>query len=469
MAGLTRRIADFAAGLSLAHVPEPVRAKARLHVLDTLGCGIAGADSTLARQALEFLALEHRAGDCLVAGTTQRYPPAAAAFANAMAMNALDFDDGFEVEGKGMGHPGCSILAAALSACGGARIDGAAFLAAIIAGYEANNRLIHAMQPSHERFRQVYGVGQHQSVGAAIAFGRLAGLDAEAMENTIGLAATLAHVPSLHKYNWDRRPLVSFKDFCAPAAEAGVRAVQMHRCGLIGAKAVLDGETGLWRMLGSDRFDAALLVDGLGERWTLPGNSIKPYPTCRWMHAALEAFERVMLAHGLEADAIARVVIRGSAGMVRDFMDRAPATMVDAQFSLPFALAALALRRAPAAAWYREAALRDPAMLRFAARVEAELDPEVDALMSGPERRPAGRVLVMARGGNYDSGLIAGPRGGSSRPLPEADLHDKFLANASSVLGEGRAASLGRRIMMLEAEQDMAGLLGICTPLDREF
>ena len=172
MSSLTGRIADFSLRLKLADVPDDVLAKAKLHVLDAIGCGIAGASSDLARRMLAYVDLEHRAGPCPVFGSGRRFGPAAAAFSNATAMNALDFDDGFEVDGKGMGHPGATIIAAAASASFVCEVDGPAFLTAVIAAYEVNNRLVRSMQPSLERFRQVYGVCQHQTVGAAIVFGR---------------------------------------------------------------------------------------------------------------------------------------------------------------------------------------------------------------------------------------------------------------------------------------------------------
>ena len=206
---LTRQMAAFAATLSLADVPEPVRLHVKLHLLDAIGCGIAGAPSDLGRRALAFLDLEHRDGPCPVLGGGRRYGPAAAAFANAVAMNALDFDDGHEVDGKGMGHPSASLVAAALSAPFTRTVSGSAFLTALIAAYEVNARLIEAVQPTIERFRQVYGVCQHQGIGSAIAYGRQLGLDAPALENAIGFAAIFANVPSLRKYNWERRPLVS--------------------------------------------------------------------------------------------------------------------------------------------------------------------------------------------------------------------------------------------------------------------
>jgi len=444
-------------------VPAPIRAKAKLHILDSIGCGMAGASSDLAGRIFAFLRLEHADGPCPVLGSTLRLGPAAAAMANAAAMNALDFDDGFEIAGMGMGHPGATIAAAAASAPFLGDVTGARFLTAVVAAYEINNRLIRSMQPSYERFRLVHGVGQHQSVGAAIAHGTLAGLDADALENAVGFAATLAQVPSLRKYNWRLRPLVSFKDFVAPAAEAGVRAVQLHGAGLVGAKDVLDGEHGLWRMLGSDQFDAEGLAAGLGTDWTLPQNSFKAYPVCRWMHTSCEAFAALLQTHGLAAGEIDKVVVHTSLGMAQDFMVAVPATMVDAQFSLPFAIAALALAVPPGAAWYAARTLARDDLRAFAERVEAAVDPAIDALMRGPLRRPASRVDVQARGRTFGSDLFEYPSGSAENPTSEQAVHAKFMANATPLAGAKEAEDLLARMNAIEHEPSMRSLLARCS------
>jgi 2-methylcitrate dehydratase PrpD len=461
---LTETVAGFAAGLSADDIPAAVRDKAKLHLIDTIGCGIAGASSDLARRLFAHLAVEHREGPCPVFGCGVRFGPAAAAFANAVAMNALDFDDCCEFTGTGMGHPGATIVAAAASAAFLRDIGGPDFLAAIVAAYEINNRLVRAMQPSIERFRLVYGVCQHQTVGAAIAFGKLLGSDANALENAIGLAGTLANVPSLHGYNWGRRPLISLKDFNGPAAEAGVRAVQLDAEGFVGSRSVIDGETGLWRMLGSDRFDGRSLLAGLREAWTLDRNSIKPYPCCRWMHAAMAAFEGLLAEHRPSPQAIEEVTVHTSRGLSRNFMDYEPANMVDAQFSLPYAIAALALDLRPRGRWFEPQNLRRPDLLSWARRVTASVDPAVDAAMSGPERRPSGRVGMRWRGGAALSPIVEYPPGSRENPIPEAQIFAKFIENSGPALGADKARRLLDRLLRLEAEPSVAELLSQAAP-----
>ncbi|CAO3360137.1 MmgE/PrpD family protein [Azospirillum melinis] len=457
MTSLTRRLTDFAAGLEVADIPADVLAKINLHLLDALGCGLAGADTDLTRRVLAAVRADCADGPCPVPGMGVSLAPAGAAFVNSTAMNALDHDDGFEVDGKGMGHPGATLVAAALSGVAVSGADGATLLAALAAAYEINARIILSIQPSQERFRQVYGVCQHQSLAAAAVYGRLLGLGGADLANAFGFAGTLAPVPSLRRYNWDARPLVSFKDFNAPATEAGLRAVRYAMAGLVGAADVLDGPTGFWRMIGSDRFDPDILCDGLGEVWWSRNASFKPYPACRWMHTALESFETLRDSHGLAAGEIERIEVLTSAGLARDFMDAAPATMVDAQFSLPYCLACLALGLPPVD-WHVAGALGDDnraaVVAPLAARVIATVDPGIDGAMSGETRRPAGQVRVRARGRWFEGPRLSHPRGCRERPLDDAAVIAKFRANAARVLAEPAVDRLQAAVLTIGTAGD---------------
>ncbi|WP_279483319.1 MmgE/PrpD family protein [Aureimonas sp. SK2] len=458
----TAALARFAAELRYEDIPSDLREKIKLHILDSIGCGVAGASNPLTGQLARFAVGEYAAGPCPILGSETRLGPIGAAFVNAGAMNALDFDDGLEFDGRGMGHPGATIVAAALSGVWDSAVTGAEFITAVAAAYEVNARVILSMQPSFERFRQVYGVCQHQVVGAAAAYGRLVGLDAEGMENAFGLAGTLASVPSLRKYNWDARPLVSFKDFNAPAAESGVRAVRLHQQGLVGARAVLDGEHGLWRMLGSDKTDVECLVSGLGSEWLAWNASFKAFPTCRWMHTALESFQTVRDERGLRADDIEEIVVLSFSGMGSDFMDSRPVTDIDAQFSLPFTLAVLASGDRPAERWYGPVSLRDPTLLDLAARVRVVVDPRFEGEMASARRRPAGQAMVRVKGGQEFVGPeLFYPLGTRERPMAAEHVFQKYGTN----LGGGAVAALcADELMALDTCPDVKRWLE-CVPI----
>ncbi|GLK56616.1 2-methylcitrate dehydratase PrpD [Methylopila capsulata] len=452
---LTRAVSEFAVGFRLEQAPETVARRVKLHLLDTLGCAVAGRGLDISANARAFASRTGAGGTTRIFGAPGGFAAPAAAFANSVIANALDFDDGFEVAGKGMGHPGASLVTAAIAALADEPVSGSAFLAALIAAYEINNRLILAAQPTPRRFGEVYGIAQHQAIGAAIAYGRLSELDAPAMRNAIGLAGALTAVPSLHKYNWRARPIISLKDGVAPAARAGVEAVMMGRHGFVGSADLLDGPQGYWRMIGSDCFDPSTLVGGLGAEWFAGRGSFKLYPACRWLAPALEAFEDAWTAAGCPASEIALIEVETFSVIVDKLMEPRPVSPIDAQFSLPFAIGAIATRRAPGSDWYAAPAFADPLMASVARKVRATVDPEMDRLMSGATRRPSASVTLTTSDGSAFARRVNAPLGGEARPVDEATIVEKARRN----LGGGAWRDAVDRLMRLEEEPDVRTLV----------
>ncbi|BAP43822.1 MmgE/PrpD family protein [Pseudomonas sp. StFLB209] len=427
---LTTTLARFACQLQLSDVPPTLVTKLKLHVLDALGCGWAASGTGLGDQARALARASGGLGQCQVFAGSSDYSPAAAAFANAFIINALDHDDGVEIDGKGMGHPGSSLVAAAMAALDShpGAISEADLLAALAAGFEINNRLINALQPSAESFAKAYGVAQHQAIGAAVVYARACGFDEQQMHHTLGFAATLACVPSLHKYNWQQRPIVTLKDGVAPAAQAGVQAALMARAGLAGSQDVLDGPQGYWRMIGSDRFAERDLIEGLGCDWYLRFGSFKRYPACRWLATALECAQQLIRTSGWAPEDIAQINVRTFARLCDDFMVYAPASATDAQFSLPYTLAAT-LMQLPATDWYSEANLHSSELRALAAKVHADVDPELDARWLSADRQPGAQVTLVHSNGETIQAAQATPYGSEKRPMADMEVIAKAQAN----------------------------------------
>lgn len=457
LAPISVQLTDFATDLEYASLPGEAIETIKWHILDTLGCAVAGCESEIAQSARRAAAAMGAGGDHMVFGSPSSHSASAAAFANAVIANALDYDDGFEVAGKGMGHPGSSIVSAALSACSSPGIHGKDFIAAVAAGYEINNRLILAAQPTPQRFAEVYGISQHQAIGACIAYGRLRGLDHGALHNAIGLAGGLTPVPSLHKYNWNLRPIISLKDFVAPAALSGVLSVQLGEAGFIGSHDLFDGPTGYWRMIGSDRFDAALLLDELGLRWALLDSSFKLYPACRWLAPALEAFECLIDEHRIDPSEIAAIEVATFTTVADKLMATQPQNAIDAQFSLPYTLAALALRLPKGKEWFTAGNLNSPPLLALANKVSVRIDAVMDRNMTSSLRRPSARVSIRTRDGRHHEHAIHTPLGSTLRPADPARIREKALSNLQGLALP--AEQLVGRLLRLEQEESVQNLI----------
>jgi 2-methylcitrate dehydratase PrpD len=456
MGSPTRQLVDFARNLTWDAVPEAVQAAATRAIADNVGCMIAGSVTDLARQAGRMAEAMGGAPRAVISGRASRTSAPLAAFLNSTHANALDYDDAFERDGKGMGHPGATVIPAALAVAEQVGASGGAFAAAVVAGYEVCNRIIEAIQPTPHRHADVWGVAVHQTFGAAVAAARLLHLDAVAFANAVGLAGTLSTVPAARKWNWTNRPLTSLKDVVAPAAEAGVKAALLAAAGWQGSRDILDGDKGFWIMAGSDRCDASCLTDGLSTRWTTQELSFKPYPACRWVHAALEATEVLMTEGTLTDGDIRHIAVGSFADVVTNFDDRRPATMIDGEFSLPWTVAVTVARVPKGALWYAPETLADPAIHAIVDRISLHVDDEAQARHFSDERKSMSVVRIETVDGRRLERRVAVARGGIASPWPPGALDEKFLGLAAPILGPRDARAL----------QDMIANVGTAPRLD---
>jgi 2-methylcitrate dehydratase PrpD len=151
---------------------------------------------------------------------------------------------------------------------------------------------------------------------------------------------------------------------------------------------------------------------------------------------------------------------------VRHLANPAPATVVDAQFSLPHCLA-LCLLEVPPHRWHAQENLRDPAIQTLAARVSVHSDPEAHREYLARERPDAGAVasvVVRLRTGEQLEASADLPPTARHDPLPADVIIDKFLRNAEPVLGETGAREIVERIQQLDHAQSIRPLMALLRP-----
>ena len=122
---------------------------------------------------------------------------------------------------------------------------------------------------------------------------RLAGACAEQLRHALGIAEY--HGPRSQMMREIANPTM-LHDGSGMGALTGLMAVLLAEDGFDGAPAIT-----------LEAPEIQHYWQDLGTRWTVRENYIKPYPICRWAHAAIDALGQVIDTHGVTADTVARI------------------------------------------------------------------------------------------------------------------------------------------------------------------
>ncbi len=452
MTETTLTLARFVADLAAADLPPAVPARARDLTIDLVGSIIrAGreADSSPSLFAmLRRLGLD-APGDATVFGANRGYTPAVAALLNGALGHSLDFDD---THADSSLHPSAPVVPAALAAAQMTGASGRDLLTAIVAGYEVCCRLGNALDPTRHYARGFHPTATAGTFGAAAAAGKLLGLDPAGIASAFGVAGSQAagSLQFLVNGAWNKRWQVG------AAAMNGLVAATLAAEGFRGASAAIEGPHGFLHAY-TDDARPELAVADLGRVWETMKIGVKPYPACRYTHAAVDGLLALRREAGLSPDDILAVRIglhRNGVTLTGAPLEekQRPRNIVDGQFSMPFA-AAVALHRGRFG-WDDYALIGDAAIEATAARVEVHRDARLEGL-----RHPFGAQISLRTTKGDMERHMADPSGEPETFPSDEVIADKFMTLASPVL-ENAAASLLDRLGRLEEVADMRRLAG---------
>lgn len=441
-------MASFCAGLRLEAIPVEVRHRAKLHLLDTLGCGIAASALGIATAARALARESAGAAEASVIGGP-RLPAAQAALANAMLCHGLDFDD---THADSVCHVSAVVAPAALAVAEAAGASGAALLTALVAGSEVVTRVGMAAPAAFHR-RGFHPTSVCGVLGAAAACARLRGLDAERIMRAIGIAGSLAG--GIFEYladGSDTKPI-----HAAHAAHGGVVAAGLAAHGATGPASVLEGRFGVLATFADVHgADVTAAFADLGRRWETPRIAFKPYPACHFIHAPLDAALQALGGQRVDPDDIEEIEVRVPEAGVPIVLEpaaekAAPRTPYEAKFSLPYSVGALLVHGRVDLDSYREETIGDPRVAALARRVRYR----VEAFPTFPGAFP-GAVSIRLRDGRRFEAVLPHQRGGPENPMTDGDVIAKFRQNARLGLGADDARSIESAVLALEDLGDLA-------------
>jgi 2-methylcitrate dehydratase PrpD len=431
--GVTRRLAEGVLALDLERLEPGTVEHAKQAVLDALGSAIRARFETATSAAVHRAVTQLGArGACTAVGYGALFAPQYAALLNACNIHVLDFDDTHE---RASLHPGAPVIGAALATAERVRASGPALLAAIVAGYDVAVRAGLAALPHVHYARGFHPSATAGVFGATAAVAHLHGDAAATLESAFGI--NLSQTAGSVQFSVDgaqTKPVqVGF------AAHNAIVARELAAAGIRGPGEAFEGRSGFLQAY-SDGADAAELL----ERWDgvheIDRTAFKPYPCCRYMHAAIDQLSAIVREHGLEPRAIRHIHISLPAAGMRlcawpEDVKRRPRSIVDAQFSMYYAAAATVAWGG--VRWDDYARLDAPEIAALIERITVSEDPDIEALVPNM----AARVDVDA-GEVRERRTARSPRGEPDAPLGWDELIAKFDGLAGIAYGPVRRSRI---------------------------
>ena len=448
------RLAEFATTLTLEDVPAEVAEHAKLHLLDTLGCGLAAHATGIAGEGRTAMAELGGEPQATVIGSDARLPAPNAAFANAMLCHGLDFDD---THSESVSHVSTVTCPASLAVGEAQAAAGSEVLAAIVGASEVIARLgMAASGRFHAR-------GFHPTAicgifGATVAAARLTGADTRTAASALGIAGSMAS--GLFAYLEDGTATKPIHP--AWAAHGGILASRLAALGAEGPQSVVEGKFGLYHaFLGAERgeIDIDSQLADLGSRWETPRIAYKPFPVCHFMHGSLGATADALGSRTLSPDEIAEVVVTVPAAGVSLVLEPAeakktPRSDYEGKFSLQYSVASMLVRGHVSVSDFSDEAIADPAVLAVAGKVRYET-PDYPTY---PQAFPGGVRVILADGSTLERDFPH-QKGGPENPMSADEVREKFRSNALLALAPSAVDALEDVVLAFDRQPDVSAAL----------
>ncbi len=451
MPSASRQLARLTASLRLEDVPAPVRTRAKLHILDALGAGLASNAQEFAGKCAAGVRAMGSPGTCSVVGREERLQLRDAALLNGILIHGLDFDD---THLESIIHATATSLPVALTLGEALDVSGADMLTAFLAGVETSIRAGGAARGGfHHVGYHATGVISH--FASAVVAGKLLGLNEDQITCAQGIAGSTASGIQvfLEEGAWTKRFHPGW------GAVAGITAARLASEGFKGPSRVYEGKFGLFDThLHGAEADIGYIVDGLGSEWKFGDTALKPYPVCHFIHGCADA--AIALQAEIDWREIASVKAFLAEPTLHIVCEPAEAkeqatTEYEVKFSAQHVIAACLVRGAFNLPDLRPEAIADQRVRELATRVKCVADPDTRF----PEFFSGGLELTM-KDGRVLRRHVPVNSGAGELAMDEAAVVAKFLASASLAVPEDQAREIAAAVLSLE-ETPVAALMAL--------
>lgn len=429
---ISGRISEIGVKLKYEDISPEVIENSKKFILDLLGC-IIGAKQVQSSVTMVDTVLELGGNpDSTVIGYGFKTSPAMAALANGTMGHAFDMDDDHR---EGTQHSSVVVFPAVLATAEKFKLTGKALLTSFVFGSEVTIRLGEAF------LGQTYYQGFHPTgtcgvFGAAAGVAKLLELDRVRMMYALGMAGSQAAglLEWKAQGTWTKRLQAGHPAMC------GVLSGLLAQKGYTAPATILEGEDGFIRAYSyKDTWDLNKITDRLGEKWEMSDTSIKVHACCRFS-APLADCALDLHKQGVDPNMVEEILAKVNKYSIKvlcipEERKYKPQTVVDAQFSLPYAIAVGICKGRETIAEYTEEAIKDPYVLDLASKVKWVLDPEAEAVY--PKYYPC-TIIVKTKDGRQYVSHVDYPKGDPENPVSFSETIEKFRFMAGHTIDKNK-------------------------------
>jgi 2-methylcitrate dehydratase PrpD len=407
----TRTLASWVVKSRIEDIPDDVRRESLRALLNYAGCALGGAPDHAVNNAMRAFAPFFGPPTARILGRSERADPLHASVMNGISSHVYDYDD---TTPKNYIHPTSPVASALFAYASANPVSGRDFVHAFILGFEAESRIGNSVYPAH------YDVGWHITgtagvFGAAVAIGKLIGLNEQQMVWAIGLAATQA--AGL------REMFGSMAKALHPgrAAQNGYASALLAQAGFTSGERGLEGPRG-FAAVQAAKYDLSKITAGLGVDFDLRANTYKPFPCGIVNHPAIDGAIQIHNEYHPAPESIRAVRLR-VAPLVIDLCNQQNITRgLQGKFSVYHGSAVGLVRGKAGIQEYTDEAVNDPAIKRVRESATAVADASITEDQANLE-------LELVNGDKI-SRFVEKSLGNIHRPMTNQQLEEKFRDQA---------------------------------------
>jgi len=410
----SRRLAEFAVGLTYDGIPPEVIERAKDCVIDTVAACVYGSQLPWSRTVADYATRNSAPGECSVFGTPLKVRAPFACLSNGAAAHAFELDCLCEPS-VGI-HPSAALAVPGLAPAQGRKMDGRKLLTAIVAGYEVLYRIGDSAKHAIEK-NGFHSPGVVGPFGTAVVIGRMFDIDAAQMAHAFGIAGSM----SGGLMEFSKTGGMVKRLHLGRAAEAGFMAAVLARDGYTGPSGVFEGKFGFLNGFCSGG-DPARLTKDFGTVWHTLKNKIKRYACHSTAQVPVTLALDLKGKHKLSGDDVAAIAIAANEKTLSHHAILEPRDITMMQYSVPFCVATALYRDPLDPRIFDEATLNDPKIRALCKSAKVELLEGGKGFLSS-----AARVTLKLKNGKELTAEGHDFKGTPTMPLTREELRDKFL------------------------------------------